>query len=132
MSKAQRKFWGWGTEEQTVTPEEREFLAAAFAKRFKTAFPTPVAPPKVEDIALRAPRLPVPSNLQRSRLREVILNLAPDGTGRDHLLEVRLGPAIFRRPGPVRPVDPLDRLLSLDTILESQLTGYGRRDETDQ
>jgi alkyldihydroxyacetonephosphate synthase len=65
MSKAQRKFWGWGTEDQTVTAEERAFLTAAFAKRFNTAFPAPVAPPNPEDIQLRAPRLAVPSNLQR-------------------------------------------------------------------
>ena len=65
MTKAQRKFWGWGTEDQTVSADERAFLAAAFAKRFATALPTPVPPPKVEDIALRAPRLAVPSNLQR-------------------------------------------------------------------
>ena len=65
MSNAQRKFWGWGTEDQTVTPEERAFLTAAFAKRFNTVLQSPVAPPKVEDIALRAPRLAIPANMQR-------------------------------------------------------------------
>src|SRR5262245_23654725 len=39
MATAQRKFWGWGTEDQTVTPEEQAFLTAAFAKRFDTALP---------------------------------------------------------------------------------------------
>ena len=65
MTTAQRKFWGWGTEDQIVSDEERKFLTAAFAKRFATALPAPVSAPKVEDILLRAPRVAVPSNLQR-------------------------------------------------------------------
>ena len=64
MSSAHRKFWGWGTEDQGVTPDEHSFIAAAFTDRFKTQLPAPVAPPKVEDIVLRAPRIAVPSNLQ--------------------------------------------------------------------
>ena len=65
MTKARRKFWGWGTEDQTVTPEERSFLNAAFAQRFGGALPAPIAPPKVEEIALRPPRISIPANLER-------------------------------------------------------------------
>jgi alkyldihydroxyacetonephosphate synthase len=62
---AARKFWGWGIEDQAVTPEERNFITAALSERFKTALQAQAAPPKVEDIALRAPRLQIPANLQR-------------------------------------------------------------------
>ncbi len=65
MTNPHRKFWGWGTEDQTATADERAFLAAAFARRFSTALPAPAAPPKVAEFDLRAPRLPVPSSLQR-------------------------------------------------------------------
>ena len=65
MTTARRKFWGWGTEDQTVSADERAFLIAAFGRRYSTALPAPVPPPQVEDIPLRSPRLSPPSTLQR-------------------------------------------------------------------
>ncbi|MBI1212021.1 MAG: FAD-binding protein [Alphaproteobacteria bacterium] len=65
MASAHRKFWGWGTEDQTATPDERALITKALGARFQTALPTPVAPPKVEEIVLPASRLSTPANLKR-------------------------------------------------------------------
>lgn len=53
---ARRKFWGWGLEDQTVSDGEVQFLAQLFGQRFGVAL-TPQAAPRVEDFALRVPRV---------------------------------------------------------------------------
>jgi alkyldihydroxyacetonephosphate synthase len=59
-----RKFWGWGTEEQTVSEEETVFLARVFSQRFGANL-APRAGPRESDLALRPPRLSPPSSLER-------------------------------------------------------------------
>jgi alkyldihydroxyacetonephosphate synthase len=59
-----RKFWGWGTEEHSVSEEETVFLARVFSQRFGANL-VPRAGPKASDIALRPARLSPPASLER-------------------------------------------------------------------
>ncbi len=54
---ARRKIYGWGTEDQVVAEEETVFLARVFAQKFGATLKPPQPAPKVEDFALRAPRV---------------------------------------------------------------------------
>jgi alkyldihydroxyacetonephosphate synthase len=54
---ARRKFYGWGNEDQRVAEEEAVFLARLFGQKFGATLKPPQAAPKVEDFALRAPRV---------------------------------------------------------------------------
>lgn len=54
---ARRKFYGWGNEDQVVAEDEAVFLARLFGQKFGTSLKPPPAAPKVEDFALRAPRV---------------------------------------------------------------------------
>lgn len=60
-----RKFWGWGTEDQSVSEEEIVFLARVFSQRFGANLPAPQPAPKESDFTLRAPRLTPPPSLAR-------------------------------------------------------------------
>lgn len=62
---ARRKFWGWGTEDQTVSEEESVFLARIFAQRFGSGVRAPSAAPKESEFELRQPRVTPPSSLAR-------------------------------------------------------------------
>jgi len=60
--KGRRSFWTWGFEADEPTEAQRKQFADGFAKRTGRAIaPPPI--PKVADIALRAPRVAVPSAL---------------------------------------------------------------------
>ena len=63
MSERRRKFWGWGYEDEGPTREQQERLAELVAARFGIAVPGLAAPPRLEEIALRAPRLTPPTAL---------------------------------------------------------------------
>lgn len=54
---ARRKFYGWGTEDQTVGEDEAVFLARLFGQKFGTTLKPPPSAPKVEDFDLRRPRV---------------------------------------------------------------------------
>ena len=58
-----RKFWGWGTEDQHPSGEQRGAMARALSARFGTTSLEWVEPPRVEELALRAPRLAPPPTL---------------------------------------------------------------------
>lgn len=50
-----RKFWGWGYEDGGPTPDQERGIARSLAERFGAD--ELLAPPRVEEIALRAPRV---------------------------------------------------------------------------
>jgi alkyldihydroxyacetonephosphate synthase len=60
---ARRKFWGWGREDEVLTPEEVSRLERAYAQRFGVSGFQPLATPKAEEITLRASRIAVPGAL---------------------------------------------------------------------
>jgi alkyldihydroxyacetonephosphate synthase len=59
---ARRKFWGWGVEGAGPTPEQAKGVARTLSERFGVAL-EPLAPPRIEEIALRAPRVRPPAAL---------------------------------------------------------------------
>jgi alkyldihydroxyacetonephosphate synthase len=63
MSERRRKFWGWGYEGEGPTAEQQQKIAALLAGRFDIAPPTVQAPPRIEQLDLRAPRLAAPASL---------------------------------------------------------------------
>lgn len=58
-----RKFWGWGYEGQGPNAEQQQRIAALLAARFAIDVPEVQAPPRIEEITLRAPRLTPPPAL---------------------------------------------------------------------
>ena len=63
MQERQRKFWGWGYEGEGPTPEQQERIAALLSARYGIAPPSIQAPPRIEEIALRPPRVTPPPAL---------------------------------------------------------------------
>jgi alkyldihydroxyacetonephosphate synthase len=59
-----RKFWGWGYEDEDLTREEKENLAALLAARFGGGPLTVDEPPALEEIKLRPPRVTPPASLR--------------------------------------------------------------------
>ena len=58
-----RKFWGWGYEDEVITPDQREAMAA-MAQFYLPGFtPLDTAEPRIEDVALPAPRVSPPDTL---------------------------------------------------------------------
>jgi len=53
----QRKFWGWGYEDEAPSQEEQQRLAALLAARLGVPPPTIRLPPTLDEITLRAPRV---------------------------------------------------------------------------
>lgn len=63
MSTRTRKFWGWGYEGEGPNAEQQGRIAALLGARFGIDLPTPVAPPRIDELALRAPRVAAPPAL---------------------------------------------------------------------
>ena len=59
----QRKFWGWGYEDEDLGAEERQALAVILAGRFGLDSLPVLEPPTLAEIELRRPRLKPPSSL---------------------------------------------------------------------
>ena len=63
MSGARLKHYGWGREDEGMTAEERNFVLGRYHAKFaRDAFETK-AVPRLEDLALRAPRVAPPASL---------------------------------------------------------------------
>jgi alkyldihydroxyacetonephosphate synthase len=58
----QRKFWGWGLEGAGPSEEQAQGVARVLSERFGVPL-APQAPPRVEELALRAPRVRPPPAL---------------------------------------------------------------------
>src|SRR6266851_1793894 len=63
MSEKRLKFYGWGSEGEGFTPEEDAFALARYRERFGIDRFDEIAPPRLADIALRAPRLAPPTSV---------------------------------------------------------------------
>ncbi|MDX2167586.1 MAG: FAD-binding oxidoreductase [Deltaproteobacteria bacterium] len=63
MSPRPRKFWGWGYEGEGPNEEQQGRIAQLLAARYGIPVPTPRAAPRIEEIALRAPRVAPPAGL---------------------------------------------------------------------
>jgi alkyldihydroxyacetonephosphate synthase len=63
MTTKTRKFWGWGYEEDTPTIEHQRAIGGMLAARFGFEAGEPKAPPRLDEISLRAPRIAAPSAL---------------------------------------------------------------------
>jgi len=58
-----RRFWGWGTEGNGPSGEQRAGLAEALTARFGQELPPAVEPPTIDEIELPAPRVAPPAAL---------------------------------------------------------------------
>ncbi|MDX1649869.1 MAG: FAD-binding oxidoreductase [Myxococcota bacterium] len=63
MGESKRKFWGWGLEGEGPSPEQAKGIARTLEARFGTALGAPAPPPRIEDLALRPPRVRPPDAL---------------------------------------------------------------------
>ncbi len=59
-----RSFWGWGYEEDAVGEEQLGALRQLMAMRLGASAGDAISPPRVEDLALAAPRFSPPSSLE--------------------------------------------------------------------
>ena len=63
MTKPRLKFFGWGREGEGMTPEEEDFAFRRLEERFGIERSDGLPAPRLEDIALRAPRVAPPASL---------------------------------------------------------------------
>src|SRR5260221_7995350 len=63
MREKRLKFYGWGSEGEGLTPEEDAFALARYRERFGIDRFDEIAPPRLADIALGAPRLAAPASV---------------------------------------------------------------------
>jgi alkyldihydroxyacetonephosphate synthase len=63
MAAKTRKFWGWGSVEDDLTPEDIQALMRRMEQRFGLQGLTSRPPPKIGEIALRPPRIKPPASL---------------------------------------------------------------------
>ncbi len=64
MGNPRRKFWGWGYEGDSLSPDEVKWLESWWAKQFGVSQFEVTPPPTVEEISLRPSRLNIPASLQ--------------------------------------------------------------------
>ncbi|MCC6848687.1 MAG: FAD-binding oxidoreductase [Deltaproteobacteria bacterium] len=65
MQARRRRFWGWGWEDAGPSAEQQARIAMLLAARLGVDVPKIGAPPRIEDVALRAPRVAPPAALAR-------------------------------------------------------------------
>ena len=58
-----RRFWGWGWEGEGPSPEQQQAIAQALAARFGLADVSITPPPRIDELALRPPRVAAPRAL---------------------------------------------------------------------
>ena len=63
MTTRTRKFWGWGYEGEGPNAEQQGRIAALLGARFGIEPPSALPPPRIDEIALRAPRVAAPAAL---------------------------------------------------------------------
>ena len=61
---ARRKFWGWGLEGEGLSASEIEQLRGTLAGRWGIDAGSVAEPPRIDELALRAPRLAPPTSLE--------------------------------------------------------------------
>jgi alkyldihydroxyacetonephosphate synthase len=63
MAAKRRKFWGWGYEDEGPSVEHQKAIGALLGSRFGFDVGEPTPEPRLEDIRLPSPRVPIPSSL---------------------------------------------------------------------
>lgn len=63
MAERRQKFWGWGWEDEGLSPDQQQYVAQLLAARFGLGEIRIAAPPRLDEIVLRAPRLVPPPSL---------------------------------------------------------------------
>jgi alkyldihydroxyacetonephosphate synthase len=63
MAERRQKFWGWGWEDEGPTAEQQQNIAQLVAARLGLPELTIDAPPRLDEITLRRPRLAPPARL---------------------------------------------------------------------
>src|SRR6185369_5396325 len=63
MNMPKRRFWGWGVEGAGPTREQQEKMGETIAARFGADPRTPIDPPTIDELDLRAPRVAPPESL---------------------------------------------------------------------
>jgi alkyldihydroxyacetonephosphate synthase len=63
MTERRRSFWGWGYEDEALGPEMQKQLGTMIGQRMGLKDLVITAPPAVEEIRLRPPRLSIPQSL---------------------------------------------------------------------
>ena len=63
MAQRRTTIWGWGFEDEQPTPEQKRSIAKGIAESVGAADFTLDPEPRVEDIALRPPRITPPASL---------------------------------------------------------------------
>ena len=77
MSGARLKHYGWGREDEGMTAEEQAFVLGRYRAKFaRDAFETKVVP-RLEDLALRVPRVAPPATRQAPRMRSRLPRIEP-------------------------------------------------------
>ena len=64
MTNRKLKFWGWGREGEGPDEAATRKIAAALARRFAMEAIEVIAPPRIEELDLRAPRFERPESLR--------------------------------------------------------------------
>jgi alkyldihydroxyacetonephosphate synthase len=64
MQQRRRKFFGWGYEGETVSPDEMREFEAAWSRLLGIEHYEPAAFPTLEEIDIRAPRIVPPASLE--------------------------------------------------------------------
>jgi alkyldihydroxyacetonephosphate synthase len=64
MAQPRRKFWGWGVEEASLNAEQKRGVAERMSRLFGVSGLVCDDPPRVEEIALRPPRVKPPKALE--------------------------------------------------------------------
>jgi alkyldihydroxyacetonephosphate synthase len=63
MAVKRRKFWGWGYEDEGPSVEHQKAIGALLGSRFGFEVGDPTPEPRLEEIRLPSPRVPIPSSL---------------------------------------------------------------------
>jgi alkyldihydroxyacetonephosphate synthase len=63
MTERRQKFWGWGWENEGPTVEQQQRIAQLLRARFGLSDLTIAAPPRIDEITLRPPRISPPPQL---------------------------------------------------------------------
>jgi len=63
MAEARMKHFGWGREDEAMTPEEERFVLDRYRQRFGVDRFDEKTPPKLQELKLPAPRIAPPASL---------------------------------------------------------------------
>ena len=92
-----RKFWGWGWEGEGPDPNQLAAIEAGLGPMLGITAPARVAPPRLEELELRAPRVKAPASLE-AVLTDAPYERAAHSYGKSYRDLVRALARDFRNP----------------------------------